>query len=402
MPAISRQWAIACVDTNDVVRVWSQEGVALSKFEVDDAIGLLEIVLATDLSVCVGNSEGAIRVYDGRTGRVRARWKAHREDLTLALGRTGDEIVSAGKEGRIRFWDLKGRERVVGGRRDLGPVEDLALAGSTTLLATYKSGHVVLWDTNSSRRLAGIAESKPANAVTLDRQKRKAFVGFGDGMIRAYSLPALKETAAWQGHGASIMAMERLGGGRMVSAGGAWLRLWKPPGQLQKILRDHRTWIIDLAVAPDRSWFISGGKSSLPRVWDTATGKARAAWEIGHVNSIESLAISDSGQWVAAGHYDGFVTIWDARTGRPDRKFRAHDGPVTGMVFDGDGHFYTVGGYSSMDGHWTLKAWSIAARKAIGVIPIEGGPTCLIRDGRTLWVGCHDSTICRYKIARAD
>lgn len=134
------------------------------------------------------------------------------------------------------------------------------------------------------------------------------------------------------------------------------------------------------------------------RCWDVATAAPRSVWT-GHGAPVLSAAVSPSGKWVASGDEAGIVIVWNRRSGRPERKLRAHDGAVTGIAFHGDTHFYTTGGAFSVGGHGSVKAWGVGAKNALDALPIEGGPRCVMLWESTLWVGCQDSTIGRYRLA---
>ncbi len=70
-----------------------------------------------------------------------------------------------------------------------------------------------------------------------------------------------------------------------------------------------------VAVAPDGSWLASGSGDRRVRIWDVATGQARATLK-GHTGPVTAVAVAPDGSWLASGSRDGTVRIWDAATGQ--------------------------------------------------------------------------------------
>ena len=55
-----------------------------------------------------------------------------------------------------------------------------------------------------------------------------------------------------------------------------------------------------VAVAPDGSWLASGSGDRRVRIWDVATGQARATLK-GHTGPVEAVAVAPDSSWLAYG-----------------------------------------------------------------------------------------------------
>jgi WD40 repeat protein len=60
------------------------------------------------------------------------------------------------------------------------------------------------------------------------------------------------------------------------------------------------------------------------RIWDIATGQARAVLA-GHKEWVKAMAVAPDGSWLATGDANGTLRIWDAVTGEPQTMMRVEN-----------------------------------------------------------------------------
>jgi WD40 repeat protein len=100
-----------------------------------------------------------------------------------------------------------------------------------------------------------------------------------------------------------------------------------------------------VAVAPDGTWLASGSSDGTVRIWDTATGQARATLK-GHGGRVRSVAVAPDGTWLATGSDDNTVRIWDASSGQARALMRLADS-INACVWLGTNGL-AVGGLAGM------------------------------------------------------
>lgn len=78
-------------------------------------------------------------------------------------------------------------------------------------------------------------------------------------------------------------------------------------------LRGHPEYVTALAFSPDGKTLASGSQDGSIRLWDPATGEARAVLKS---KWVLALACSPDGKTLASGHSDRRGRLWDMAAGR--------------------------------------------------------------------------------------
>lgn len=125
-----------------------------------------------------------------------------------------------------------------------------------------------------------------------------------------------------------------------------------------------RIWVVASAFSPDSSTLVwSRFRKQTPVVWDVKSGKKLAVLkssENGHKSDVIALAYSDDGQYIASGDMHGVVVVWSFKERSVVRRYKAHEGEVSQIVFiPGSREFATAG----MDG--AIYLWSPARDQAL-------------------------------------
>jgi len=207
-------------------------------------------------------------------------------------------------------------------------------------------------------------------------------------------------------------------------------------GGLFRRFEGHTAGVVGVAVSPDGTRLLTGGRDQTVRLWDVATGKqlrhfsgntaqvwrvafapdGKAAasaemdgtlrhWDLesgaelgqflGHHGAAAALAFAPDGRHLISGGLDGTVRLWEVATRRELRRFEGHSGHVWSVAFAPDGKTaLTGGGTGEVD--CTMRLWDVEGGKELRrfeghVLPIRG--VAFAPDGKTAISGGEDQTL---------
>ena len=92
-----------------------------------------------------------------------------------------------------------------------------------------------------------------------------------------------------------------------------------------------------LAVHPDGTRIVSGGKDSKVIIWDAESGDVIHTIR-GHAAAINCVAFSPTGDRIATASDDKTIKLWDAETGEEISAITGHKGSVLCVAFSPDGN----------------------------------------------------------------
>lgn len=119
-----------------------------------------------------------------------------------------------------------------------------------------------------------------------------------------------------------------------------------------------RIWVVAAGFSPDASKLLwARYRKYMPVLWDVQSRKrlgVLASKEKGHLAEINSLAYSGDGQYVVTGDALGTIVLWNMKDKTPVRRFKAHAGKVSSLLFiPGRGEFISAGDDGS------VRLWKI-------------------------------------------
>ena len=150
--------------------------------------------------------------------------------------------------------------------------------------------------------------------------------------------------------------------GGSVASGVYPVRIWDTAtGGARASLVGHTRWLNDVAVAPDGSWLASASDDHTLRIWDVASGECRHILT-GHEASVARCVASPDGTWVASAGGDGTVRIWDVASGECRHILTGHDGEVHALAVGAGGSRLASAGSDT-----TVRVWDVPATGATPV-----------------------------------
>ena len=363
--------------------------------------GLNEMLLD---AVAAGLPAAAASPLDAAAGRpVRVAWW----DLGRADRYLWDHLIEHLLEaGRLAEADaLAGDLRWVEARLErfgpAAPAADLSVVGSprTARLgaALARVAHL-LAPTEPAEAVVDVLHSRVADDPDWGAQVTALRpIGPRPRLVNRWPLPDLPDSALRRvltGHTGSVGAVAVAPDGSWLASGGdddGTVRIWDAAtGQARATLKGHTLAVTAVAVAPDGSWLASGGGDRRVRIWDAATGQARTTLK-GHAGPVEAVAVAPDGSWLASGSWDGTVRIWDVATGQARATLKGHTALVGAVAVAPDGSWLASGGD---DG--TVRIWDVATGQARATLEGHTDQVTAVAvapDGSWLASGSWDGTV---------
>jgi WD40 repeat protein len=326
-----------------------------------------------------------------RLGTLRLRHAGLSDDFAFQDG--GTTVVTAGTDRRVRFWDIAAGKQVrsilLQGKPRLGRGVTLSPGGKT--LATLDHGKVLFWEVESGKEIKSLPlpEKEKVAFVFFSPDGKTLAVGTWNPCIYLYEwqtgnerrlkLPARKvgEDSTYHGRFSPD--------GKWFTAGGGFgcaLCVFEVETgrELHRLFCNATT----SAISPDGKHLVvstmrndRGGRETVLRLFDMASGKEVAQFPQGTERSYYQLAFSPDGKSLACGFSDESRVI-EAATGR--ELFRLPERPIA-LAFTPDGK--TLVGSTGK----RLRFWDAASGKESHDRPGEFGhdPALAVSpDGRLL------------------
>ncbi|MEO1348497.1 MAG: WD40 repeat domain-containing protein [Cyanobacteria bacterium J06635_15] len=144
---------------------------------------------------------------------------------------------------------------------------------------------------------------------------------------------------------------------------------------LTHTLTEHPT-VTAIALSPDNTTLVSGGRDKAIKVWDLQTGELQQTRQ-SDSGVVTGLAIAPDGQTIVSGGGDRMVRIWDLTTDQPPQMLQGHTSQNVGLVeVSADGNTIVSGGYREIK-LWDRTTGELKATLPEEKAPIEIGPVTL-------------------------
>jgi WD40 repeat protein len=274
--------------------------------------------------LALGDEEGFIRVVRLETLEVVTTFRAHSGRISdLDFKPDSRILLSAGRDGSIRFWDLENL------RENTRPVKELKAPRSipysarinpdfsALVLMGDREGRLVAWDT---RRDHIITNAKfhhgPVLSVAYQPAGKGTFLsGGGDGQLNI-RLPEGKRLSIHPHNGPMFQASYSATGRHVYTVGADRIvKLWdaaqfdQQHPRPQTIMSGHLKYVLTADMSQDEKLLASGGGDKGLNLWDAASGRLVGRMQ-GHTSDIEAIAFFPNGRFIASTSEDKSVRIW--------------------------------------------------------------------------------------------
>jgi WD40 repeat protein len=275
--------------SDSTIRVWDMLN-GQQVLRIDEAMQEAWALAASPdgQKIAAGFKDGIIREFAASDGRLLRELKGHfgyiRSVVYMPYASTSDTmpaLLTSADDGTMRMWSAKGSDplRVIGADRDgvqghRGGVLAIAVSwDGTLLLSGGRDGTVRLWDLHEGTQKAVLADHRGwVEAVTFSGGMAEALSASRDGMVRRWDL-ATGELMAEMEHGGVVTSLACTGDGSTIFAGGTdgTISVWDADGRRLDTLRGHVAAISSLAITSDNAHLISASEDSTLLVWKAPT-----------------------------------------------------------------------------------------------------------------------------------
>jgi WD40 repeat protein/tRNA A-37 threonylcarbamoyl transferase component Bud32 len=265
-------------------------------------------------SFASGGEDGAVRIWESKTGKMTAECRGHRRKVvSVAFRADGRRLVTASADGSVRQWDpATGREVEPPYEGHVGEVATAAYSPHGTWVASGGTDRTVrVWGASN-------------------RQEVSVLHGH-TGFVRGVAFAANGRQVI------SVSAYFGVFGVTYAGAGDSTVRVWEAlPGAGFPVLRGHTLYVYPVAYSPDGRWIASGSWDHTRRLWDAHTGELCAT--LPHRDVVRALAFGPDSTWlVSAADGAGHLQIWDVATGRLRQQIKAPGPCVVAITVNPDG-----------------------------------------------------------------
>ncbi len=213
-----------------------------------------------------------LRESNGATARDERQFKAHQGQATDAvMSFDGTHVVTGGVDGAVCVWNVRDGQPI--GNLDVGTrVNSVAISRTgEEILVGANDKPVRLWHWNSIKKVDLLeGHAGAVHRVAFAGDGKRAVSASADGTVRVWDVAGRKPLAKLEGHAGPVEAAAISDHGMTVLSGGddSTVRLWDVT-RAKEITRfeGHIGRVRSVALSPDTTRALSGGDDGTARLW---------------------------------------------------------------------------------------------------------------------------------------
>lgn len=285
-----------------------------------------------------GGDDGAVKLWDARTGKERISLPQRSGVAGLAFSRDGNILAAwssiptpAGRRHRVKFWDLPSAREIPFLEKEGGGYAPVAFSQDGLTVATASPDHTVkLWHLPTKKEIGVLDEDSGAvQCLAIDPEGKRLAAGYPKVIVALWDLDTRKKRFSWDETtpGAAFPQVHCLAftadGKTLVSGTGAFLAVYDvSTGMKRWKFRRHLFALWNLSLSPDSSMIASaGGSGDLAHaiITDVASGETireLPSWK-GYKKGgrgASSVAFSPDGKLLVTAGPDHTLKVWDTAT----------------------------------------------------------------------------------------
>ncbi|KAF7364352.1 WD40 repeat-like protein [Mycena sanguinolenta] len=278
--------------------------------------------LAPLLSYSKNLPNGALRVWDAKTGALLAGPFGDHIFSSVVFSPDGQQIISGSYDHGVRVWDATGTQpaQVLEGHTDR--VLSVAVSPHGKRIASAGADNTVrVWNPETGTAVGEPfrGHNEPISSISFSVDGTRIVSGSDDKTLRIWDTDSGSLVAGpFQGTSRFLSVAFSLDGMRIVSGStDATVRVWDAADGTTCAgpFQGHTAWVAAVAFSPDGKRIMSAGDRSV-RVWDVDKGVINEHYPA-HNGFIYSVEFSPDGKRIISVAADKTLRVWDSETGAP-------------------------------------------------------------------------------------
>ena len=292
-------------------------------------------------------------------------------DLVLDLDVTGDALVSAGKDKRLKLWvlpegSLLQTAPTSGGHT--GAIASVARDPMDRFVASAGAdSKIIFWKTDLSARLQTLTATGAVKAIAMSPDGSYLAAAAGNRLI-VYAVSGGQSLKVERvGDLDAGVAINDLVGTRRqrqfwcMAADGRVLVLSADDVQIVKTIRQHRGQLRACAFNDNLNLVATGGADRSVRLWDPESFEELSSFPA-HEADIRGLAFNDDGTLIACASWDDAASVWKTNGPRKLHDLKGHSGDVNTAAFSSDSRYLYTGSDDKSIIQWDLETGKLEKR----------------------------------------
>lgn len=367
---------IATTASDGTVRVWdSKTGGELLKLTLPAPAGIAFDPKGNYLAITVDlESNGSVVIVDIASGESVRTLDGHdRGSLAVAFNSDGSHIVTAGRDAKIRVWDVSdGKEVLV--LDDTIPTYSLALSSDGRQIAAGGfDGTVRIWGMESADLILKITgHNNIVSSLAFSPDSKYLATSSIDGSTRVWdiSLEGTAEGLTLAGHSEVVYSLNYSPDGRRIATS-SWDQtaiVWDAlTGRKIFALQNFTAEVGRIIFNHDGSQLATADYSGLVKLFDAGAGELLLSFQA-HGPGDMDVAFSPDRRLIATGGPDGIAKLWNIDTGSLIRSFAGHTDVIHRIVFKPDGSMLATASWDD-----TAKIWHVSSGELLFTLSADAG-----------------------------